>query len=64
MSAVKEKKYKGKKVGTLRRTGQSSVERGMRKLKRTKQQGPSNSLNSIQRAMGSHRRILRRIIES
>lgn len=37
MSDVKgEKIYKGKKVGTFQRTGQSLGERGIRKLKRTK----------------------------
>lgn len=38
MSDVKKNnKYKGKKAGTLQRADQSSAERGMRKLKSTKQ---------------------------
>ena len=58
MSDVKKNnKYKGKKAGALQRADQSSVERGMRKLNSTKQKGPCNSLNSIQRAMGSQRRV-------
>lgn len=40
----KEKnKCKGKKAGTLQRTDQSSAKRGMRKLKRAKQEGPCKS---------------------
>lgn len=55
MSDVKENnKYK---AGALERAEQSSVERGMRKLNSTKQKGPCNSLNSIQRAMRSQRRV-------
>lgn len=61
MSDVRKKtNAKGRK----QRTDQSSAERGLRKLKRTKQEGPCNSLNFIQRARGSHRRVLRRITGS
>lgn len=66
MSDVKEKSKELTQVpkGRKQRTDPSSAERGLRKLKRTKQEGPCDSLSFIQRARGSHRRVLGRIMGS
>lgn len=55
-------KTKVRKQEPFKRADQSSVERGLRKLRSTKQKGPCNSLTSLQRAMGARERFKNKII--
>lgn len=59
MSDVTETKVR--KQEPFKRADQRSVERGLRKLRSTKQKGPYNSLTSLQRAMGARERFRNKI---